>query len=298
MKHFSTIFYKLDLLVYQNFTLFSAPNNNNSRPNSSFSKASTPSSGAKLEAFYVGGNQNTKGTVIRDFPDKKSVRKAVPTAVKIPNKEEYVSTKEWLKSYSLAKLKLDLHKLVAGPECKHNAVNNQENDHHLRYCTIFNHINVNGVMRHLQLNRRELHEYTNQCEIALKRYVKRLQWLLSGSRRVFGTFTPQETCCILIDTSGSMDPFLADLKKELASLVWEQLFKSRIAFNLIRFSDRVEKWREQCVEPTEENCHKAIAWLANLNAHGSTCTLDALREAFDDRYWFDWGRFRTCLIES
>lgn len=138
-------------------------------------------------------------------------------------------------------------------------------------------------MRHLQLNRGELNEYTNQCERVLKRYVKRLQWLLSGSRRVFGTFNPGDKCCILVDTSGSMDPFMADLKKELASLVWEQLFKSQIAFNLIRFSDRIEKWREQSVKPTEDNCHKAIAWLANLNAHGTTCTLDALHEAFNDR---------------
>jgi hypothetical protein len=48
-------------------------------------------------------------------------------------------------------------------------------------------------------------------------------------------------------------------------------------FNFIRFSDRCEKWREEAVEATEENCHKSIAWLANLRAHGSTCTLDALR---------------------
>ncbi len=30
---------------------------------------------------------------------------------------------QWLKRYSLVKLKLDLHKLVSGPECKHDTIN-------------------------------------------------------------------------------------------------------------------------------------------------------------------------------
>ena len=56
-------------------------------------------------------------------------------------------------------------------------------------------------------------------------------------------------------------------------------FKDKInsRFNLIRFSDRCEKWREEIVESTEQNCHQSIAWLANLSAHGNTCTLDALK---------------------
>jgi len=48
-------------------------------------------------------------------------------------------------------------------------------------------------------------------------------------------------------------------------------------FNLIRFSDRCEKWREEIVDSTEQNCHQSIAWLASLAAHGNTCTLDALK---------------------
>ena len=55
---------------------------------------------------------------------------------------------------------------------------------------------------------------------------------------------------------------MPELRAELATLVWEQFYKNRIWFNFIRFSDRCEKWREMIVEPTEENCHNAIAWLA------------------------------------
>jgi uncharacterized protein with von Willebrand factor type A (vWA) domain len=189
-----------------------------------------------------------------------------------------------LKRYSLVKLKLDLHKLVAGPECKHDTITigSIKKEVSARYCSIFPSINVNGTVRHLQLKPGELLEYQEQCEKVLLRYIKRLQWLLSGSRRLFGTLV-HEKCAILIDTSGSMNDHMPEVKKELAALIWEQLFKFRISFNFIRFSDRCEKWRDRLQEPTEENCHKAIAWLTSLTAHGNTCTLDALKEAFSDQ---------------
>ena len=98
-------------------------------------------------------------------------------------------------------------------------------------------------------------------------------------QQTFGTFT-HEKIAILIDTSGSMDQYMSELKKELASVIWEQLYKYKVMFNLIRFSDRCEKWREEIIESNEQNCHQAIAWLANLAAHGNTCTLDALRVIF------------------
>ncbi len=237
----------------------------------------------KTESFYVNNSTNGKGAVFRTYPANKSIRKSVPASITIPDREEPLSTKDWLKKYSLAKLKLDLHKLVSGPECKHNsvAIGTLKKDVTARYCAAFPSININGTVRHLQLKRDELRLYSSQCEKVLKRYAKRLQWLLSGSRRLFGTFT-DERCAVLVDTSGSMDPFMAELRAELAALVWEQFHKNKVWFNFIRFSDRTEQWRETIVEPNEDNCHKAIAWLATLSAHGSTCTLEALNQAFND----------------
>ena len=84
---------------------------------------------ATTEAFYVGGSGNSKGAVFRHFPEKKSVRKSIPV-VKIPEKEEPISTKDWLKKYSLIKLKMDLNKLTAGSECKHSPTT--ANDSHQR----------------------------------------------------------------------------------------------------------------------------------------------------------------------
>ncbi len=52
---------------------------------------------------------------------------------------------------------------------------------------------------------------------------------------------------------------------------------------MIGFSDRCVKWLERIVEPSEENCHKALSWISSLSAHGNSCTLDALTEAFQDQ---------------
>lgn len=48
--------------------------------------------------------------------------------------------------------------------------------------------------------------------------------LFLGSRRVFGNLVHTK-CMILVDTSGSMDPYMSELKQEIASLVWDQLYR-------------------------------------------------------------------------
>lgn len=52
-------------------------------------------------------------------------------------------------------------------------------------------------------------------------------YLCAGSRRVFGTVL-EKSVCFLLDISGSMAPNLSELKRELASLIWEQLHKQRV----------------------------------------------------------------------
>lgn len=54
-----------------------------------------------------------------------------------------------------------------------------------RYCDIFPTVNIKGTLKHLQLTQHELNEYEVQVERILRRYLKRLQWLLSGTDHVF-----------------------------------------------------------------------------------------------------------------
>ncbi|KAI0236056.1 von Willebrand factor A domain-containing protein 3A [Lamellibrachia satsuma] len=235
----------------------------------------------KKEFFYT-EQKNGVGAVYKKFPTQKLTRKGIRFAT-IQEKEDQITSKEWLRMYSLAKLKLDLNKLVSGPDCRHigQAVKTLHKVVDARSCNVFPTINVAGTLKHLQLLPHELTDYEDQITRILRRYLKRLQWLLSGSKKTFGAVVERK-CVFLIDTSGSMDPFLEDFKKELASLVWDQLYKYSISFNLVHFSKNCEQWRPNLAEPTEENCHDAVRWISTLVANGNTCTLQALELAFKD----------------
>ncbi|XP_059162068.1 von Willebrand factor A domain-containing protein 3A-like [Physella acuta] len=233
--------------------------------------------------FFLENKKHDTGAVINKYSLQKSVRKKIPHLT-LPEQEDSITTKEWLRVFSLNKLKLDLNKMVSGPDCKHEEKNVKILNKAIAakvYPDVFPTVNVKGTMKYMQLLPHELDEYETQLEKVLRRYLKRLQWLLSGSRRVFGTIVHKHVA-FLIDTSGSMEPKIGELKKELATLVWDQLHKLDVSFNLISFSSKCLVWRDAVQKPTEKNCHDAIRWVSELLPNGNTCTLEALQLAFRD----------------
>ncbi|KAJ8383982.1 hypothetical protein AAFF_G00212260 [Aldrovandia affinis] len=196
------------------------------------------------------------------------------------------STKQWLRRFSVRKLKLDLDRLASGPDCTHHKrapltarhAPHSPTPHSSSpaYCNIFPSVHINGSLRHLQMTARELDRYLSQSGRLLARYARRMRWLLSGSRRVFGAVLERDVC-VLLDCSGSMAHALPELKKELCSLIWDQLHRSRVRFTLLAFSGEVRAWRPTLVEATEGACREAEQWVWHLCAHGGTCTLQALQ---------------------
>uniref|UniRef100_A0A452GT63 VWFA domain-containing protein n=1 Tax=Gopherus agassizii TaxID=38772 RepID=A0A452GT63_9SAUR len=232
-----------------------------------------------LSVFYIDKGKNV-GAVYRKYPKKKSMRRSVPVAT-LPKEEEICSSKEWLNKYSIKKLKLELPRIMFGPNCVHQkkTVESLHKKVSAKYCTIFPSVEINGIVKHLQFQPKELEDYVEQMEKVLCCYIRRIQWLLSGSRRLFGTILETKVC-ILIDTSGSMDPYLQQVTKELTFLIWEQLRKNNARFNLLRFAEDIDTWQEFLVEATDETCHDAVQWVSKLQAHGNTCVLKALQKAF------------------
>ncbi|XP_036408030.1 von Willebrand factor A domain-containing protein 3A [Megalops cyprinoides] len=243
------------------------------------------SSGAKQRkalvshsVFYTEEGNNL-GFIFKKYPKVKSVRRSVPS-VTLPKAEDLSSTKQWLKQFGIKALKLDLDRLASGPECAHRkrVASATQNTAGTKHCSVLPSIQINGTVKHLQVTPRELDQYLTQTERLLHRYRQRMQWLLCGSRRVFGTVLEQDVC-ILLDTSGSMATFLPEVTKELTSLIWDQLHRNKIRFTLLAFSGEVRVWRPGLTEPAEEACHDAVKWACQLCAHGGTCTLQALRVA-------------------
>ncbi|XP_023691198.2 von Willebrand factor A domain-containing protein 3A isoform X1 [Paramormyrops kingsleyae] len=231
-----------------------------------------------LSLFYT-EQGNKPGMVFKTYPKAKTVQRCVP-ALTLPKNEDVCSTKQWLKIFGVRPLKLDLHKLASGPDCTHNKTAGADGQRGTttQYCSIFPSVQINGAVKHLQLTSGELAQYLTQTEKLLRRYARRMLWLLSGSRRMFGSILEHDVC-ILLDTSGSMASCLDDVRKELESLIWEQLHRRGVRFTLLAFSDVVRPWRSTLVEASQEACQDAVHWLSQLSAHGGTCLLEALQVA-------------------
>ncbi|XP_070088322.1 von Willebrand factor A domain-containing protein 3A isoform X2 [Equus caballus] len=172
-----------------------------------------------LLLFYTETGNNV-GSVYKKYPQGRGVRRT-SSSIELPRKDTVCSSQEWVANYGLKKLKMEISRYI-GPKCSHQK--SAQRSASAKYCSVFPSVEINGTVRHIQWTPRELEAYITHLEKVMQRYVQRLQWLLSGSRRLFGTILESKVC-ILLDTSGSMGPYLQQVKTELILLIWEQLRK-------------------------------------------------------------------------
>ncbi|XP_051995866.1 LOW QUALITY PROTEIN: von Willebrand factor A domain-containing protein 3A [Xyrauchen texanus] len=246
------------------------------------SKSADQRTKSSESVFYM--EDGCLGVVFKKYPKPKSVRKSI-TTVKLPKHEDLCSTKHWLRRFGLKNLKLDLHKLLSGPECSHHntlvpSVNKRVS---AKYCAIFPSVHINGNVKHLHVTPGELKQYLNQTEKLMQRYSQRMEWLLTGSRHMFGSVL-EKAVCILLDVSGSMTAYLPEFQTGLASLIWDQLHANNVRFNVLAFSGEVRMWQTALVQSSEDLCKDAVQWLNQLSTHGGSSTLQALQAgcSFED----------------
>ncbi|XP_054992066.1 von Willebrand factor A domain-containing protein 3A [Sorex araneus] len=220
---------------------------------------------------------NSVGAVYKKYPLGRSIRRSRSTSsIDLPKRDTACSSREWLANYGLKKLKMEISKHI-GPNCTHQ--NTAQSSTSTKHCSILPSIKINGIVKHSRCTLRELEAYISGLEKLTRRYVQRLQWLLSGSRRLFGAVL-ESRVCVLLDTSGSMGAHLQQVKTELVLLIWEQLRTHCDSFNLLSFADGVQLWQETLVKTTEAACREAMQWVTQLSAQGSTSILEALLKAF------------------
>uniref|UniRef100_F6ZXB8 VWFA domain-containing protein n=3 Tax=Ciona intestinalis TaxID=7719 RepID=F6ZXB8_CIOIN len=230
------------------------------------------------ETFYT-EDKNSVGVVYKKYPKKKSVRKAVPEPI-FPQMEERITSKQWLRKYGIKKMKLDLNRYVSGPVCIHKKARSK-NVTSKWFCSIFPSVDIDGQVRHIDMQESEMVEYEKHVVTLIRRYLTRMQWLLSGSRKMFGSIL-ESNVVILIDVSGSMSYNMDELKKEITSLIWEQLNGNKTAFNIVAFSNTSTKWQDSITESNQSACHDAVQWVSALTAHGGSATLKAIQVALAD----------------
>uniref|UniRef100_A0A4W2GBN5 von Willebrand factor A domain containing 3A n=2 Tax=Bos indicus x Bos taurus TaxID=30522 RepID=A0A4W2GBN5_BOBOX len=227
-----------------------------------------------LSLFYTETGNNV-GSVYKKYPQGRGLRRT-RSSIELPRKDTVCSSQEWVANYGLKKLKMEVSRYL-GPNCTHQK--SVQTSASAKYCSVFPSIEINGTVRHIECTPREMEEYIIYLDKLMRRYIQRLQWLLSGSRRLFGVILESKVC-ILLDTSGSMGPYLQQVKTELTLLIWEQLRKHCDSFNLLSFAEGLQPWQDTLVETTDAACHKAMQWVTCLQAQGSTSVLQALLKAF------------------
>ncbi|XP_055994783.1 von Willebrand factor A domain-containing protein 3A [Sorex fumeus] len=246
------------------------------RPAERRKKSQSRAAETSLLLFYTELG-NSVGAVYKKYPLGRSIRRSRSmSSLNLPKRDTVCSSREWLANYGLKKLRMEISKHI-GPNCTHQ--NTTQSSASAKHCSILPSIKINGTVKHSRCTLREMEAYIACLEKLTRRYVQRLQWLLSGSRRMFGAIL-ENRVCILLDTSGSMDPHLQQVKTELVLLIWEQLRTHCDSFNLLSFADDLQLWQETLVKTTEAACREAMQWVAHLSAQGSTSILEALLATF------------------
>ena len=104
--------------------------------------------------------------------------------------------------------------------------------------------------------------------------------VLQPPQRVLPTQAVPKEMIFVIDRSGSMSGFPLEKAKEAMRLAIENM-NPNDTFNLLSFSEKVDRFFDKPAPNTPENRAKALQYLAALDASGGTEMLSAIREALN-----------------
>ncbi|XP_072045980.1 uncharacterized protein [Amphiura filiformis] len=101
-----------------------------------------------------------------------------------------------------------------------------------------------------------------------------------GTPTIFGDLE-EKNVTFLVDTSGSMYPFMDVVKEHLLEVLLSRAYRVKdTSFNIMEFSSNVVPWADQMVKCTPQTVTLAGEWIKGLKCKTGTNTLDALLAAF------------------
>lgn len=145
------------------------------------------------------------------------------------------SSLDWIQQHGLKAKKLNLYQILAP-----NAYNNKEYYIPVLNKTVTSQVHSkamvqfpwhDGSTKNLHVDLAELYDYQKRLRSAVELYEKRIDWLSSGSRKIFGSVA-EDSVCILIDCSQVNANYLIHIQHSLRLLL-EQQMSSKKCFNLI-----------------------------------------------------------------
>ncbi|XP_041074953.1 uncharacterized protein C11orf16 homolog [Polyodon spathula] len=102
-----------------------------------------------------------------------------------------------------------------------------------------------------------------------------------GFHTLFGDVRDKNVTFV-VDTSESMYAHLDTVKKHLMETLLAKAYCNDSLFNIVEFSQRVNKWCDRMVTCSPDTVYGAMGWIRSLEVKPGRDLLNALRAAFDD----------------
>ena len=207
----------------------------------------------------------------------------LPLQIKTINAAGKMS-QDWIEKHGLRARKLNLYQVLAPNAYSYvedyvPILNKtvQSQVHEKAMCQFIWH---DGTIKNLHVDLATLYDFQTRLKDAVRLYEKRIEWISSGSRKIFGSLA-EESLVILIDLSQANENYLVHVQHSLRLLMEEQIAQKKL-FNLIGFGRSVKKWRPTVVRPTAELLQDAWRWTLDLSCGGTRNLLGALKEALEN----------------
>ena len=137
-----------------------------------------------------------------------------------------------------------------------------------------------GTIKNLHVDLATLYDFQKRLKSAVRLYESRIDWLSSGSRKIFGALS-EESVVILVDLSVSNTNYLIHIQHSLRLLLEQQIMNKKF-FNIIGFGRHIKKWKNTVVKPTACLLQEAWKWVLELECEGTHNVLKALKEALEN----------------
>lgn len=245
---------------------------------------------AKRVVTPVSKNHHDRNGNLDSTAPSKSERLNSPnTASWEPDVRMLLSTSQWLKIHGLKRHKLDMGQILPSIGFRHSDdyVRPLKKPVRARYCKgLFTQVPFrDGSVYNLVASKEKLRMIESQLKQAISLYKRRLEWLTTESRRVFGVI--EERCiCIVLDMNTTSESEFSTYLHGLVQLLKEQvMFIAK--FNLIRCAMDSDCWQEHAVNVTLDSMEGALNWLWDLKTtvpRSATCTVEGILKGLADQH--------------
>nr|KAG5692191.1 hypothetical protein BaRGS_008737 [Batillaria attramentaria] len=200
-----------------------------------------------------------------------------------------VSSRKWLQNYGLRKARLHMDQILPaiGFKLSDDFDPSMKRPISSRYAQgLFQQLfGADGKTFNITCSREKLCQLKKRLMQAMMLYRRRLEWLTSESRRVFGVV--EEKAITVVMDIRNMSPEQFDQYRSALQRVLREQFTFVTKFNLIRAAEDMQMYSPECMPLSHDTLENAIQWMWNLDRLApvsNTACAEAVLKALMDHH--------------